>query len=98
MISKFISGFFRHIDSVLLACILFAMMVGLLVLYSASGQQFSRVSAQMINMAVALAVMWGVANVQPQLIERIAIPAYLVGVLLLIAVSLFGDISHGARR
>ncbi len=98
MISKFITGLFKHIDSVLLACILFAMLVGLLVLFSASGQQLSRVSAQMINMAVALVAMWAVANVQPQHIERIAIPAYILGVLLLIAVALFGDISHGARR
>lgn len=98
MISKFITGFFRHIDSVLLACILFAMLVGLLVLYSASGQQFGKVSAQLINMSVALAVMWAVANIQPQHIERIAVPAYVIGLLFLLAVALFGDISHGARR
>jgi rod shape determining protein RodA len=98
MISKFISALFKHIDSVLLACVLFAMLIGLLVLYSASGQQFSRVSAQLINMSVALVAMWVVANISPQQIERIAIPAYIVGVLLLIAVALFGDISHGARR
>ncbi|MDZ4211735.1 MAG: FtsW/RodA/SpoVE family cell cycle protein, partial [Methylotenera sp.] len=98
MISKFLSALFRHIDSVLLACVLFAMLVGLLVLYSASGQEFSRVSAQMINMSVALVAMWVVANISPQHIERIAIPAYIIGVLLLIAVALFGDISHGARR
>lgn len=98
MISKFISGFFRHIDSVLLACLLFAMLIGLLVLYSASGQQLNKVSAQLVNMAVALTLMWAVANIQPQHIERIAVPAYVIGVLLLLAVALFGDISHGARR
>ncbi|MDX1916016.1 MAG: rod shape-determining protein RodA [Methylophilus sp.] len=98
MISKFVAGCFKHLDSVLLACILFGMLIGLLVLYSASGHDFSRVYAQFINMLVALGAMWAVANVQPQHIERIAVPAYIIGVLLLIAVALFGDISHGARR
>lgn len=98
MISKLISGFFKHIDSVLLACILFTLMISLLVLYSASGQSWGRVNAQLINIAVAMTAMWLVSNIQPQNIERIAVPAYLFGVLLLIGVALFGDISHGARR
>jgi len=98
MISKFITGFLKHLDSVLLACLLFAMFIGLMVLYSASGQSFSRISAQLINIAVALSVMWATANIQPHHIERIAVPAYALGLILLIGVALFGDISHGARR
>lgn len=98
MISQFISRFFKHLDSTLLACLLFALFVGLMVLYSASGQNLSRISAQLINIAVALIVMWITANISPQHIERIAVPAYLLGMLLLLGVALFGDISHGARR
>ena len=74
------------------------MLVGLFVLYSASGHSVERVSAQLINIGVALLVMWIVANIQPQKLESIAVPAYLLGVLLLIGVALFGDVSHGARR
>lgn len=98
MINKFITGFLKHLDSVLLACLLFAMFIGLMVLYSASGQSISRISAQLINIAVALSVMWATANIQPHHIERIAVPAYALGLILLIGVALFGDISHGARR
>jgi rod shape determining protein RodA len=98
MINQFISGFLKHLDSVLLACLLFAMFIGLMVLYSASGQNFSRISAQLINITVALSVMWATANIQPHHIERIAVPAYALGLILLIGVALFGDISHGARR
>ena len=98
MINKLLQVLFEHIDSFLMGCLLFTMLVGLFVLYSASGRSIDRVSAQMINIAVALVVMWVVANIQPQLLERIAVPAYVLGVLLLIAVALFGDISHGARR
>ena len=98
MVSTILQSMLKHIDSFLMACLLFTMLVGLFVLYSASGHSFSRVSAQLINIGVAFSLMWLVANIQPQHLERIAIPAYLLGVLLLIAVALFGDISHGARR
>ena len=98
MISQLLQGLLKHIDTFLMACLLFTMLVGLFVLYSASGQSISRVSAQLINIAVALVVMWLVANIQPQFLERIAVPVYVLGVVLLIGVALFGDISHGARR
>ena len=98
MFSTILQRLLKHIDSFLMACLLFTMLVGLFVLYSASGHSFGRVSAQLINISVAFLLMWLVANIQPQHLERIAIPAYLLGVLLLIAVALFGDISHGARR
>lgn len=98
MISQLLQGLFKHIDSFLMGCVLFTILVGLFVLYSASGQNFERVSAQLVNIAIALSIMWLVANVQPQLLERVAVPVYLLGVILLIGVALFGDISHGARR
>ncbi len=98
MISQLIQGIFKHIDTFLLGCLLFTILVGLFVLYSASGQSLERVSSQLINIAVALGVMWLAANIQPQHLERIAVPVYLLGVVLLIGVALFGDISHGARR
>lgn len=98
MINQLLHGLFKHIDSILMSCLLFTLLVGLLVLYSAAGQDFSRVNAQLINITVAITIMLFVANVQPQLMERMAFPLYLVGILLLLGVALFGDISHGARR
>ncbi len=98
MISKLFQYLFKHIDPFLMSCLLFTLMVGLFVLYSASGQNFSRVYGQGINIIVALSVMWAAANIPPNQLERIALPLYTLGVLLLIAVALFGTISHGARR
>ncbi|MDD2832513.1 MAG: rod shape-determining protein RodA [Methylotenera sp.] len=98
MINRLFHLLFKHIDSFLMACLFFALLLSLFVLYSASGQSFSRVYAQGINMSVALAVMWAVANISPQNLERAARPLYLLGLALLIAVALFGTISHGARR
>ena len=74
------------------------MLVGLFVLYSASGQSMERVLSQAVNIAVALSAMWLITNVQPKHIERAALPLYVVGVILLIGVSLYGEVSHGARR
>ncbi|HEY0906687.1 MAG TPA: rod shape-determining protein RodA [Methylophilus sp.] len=98
MIRKWITQFIRHIDSILLATVLMVLVMALMVLYSASGQSFAKVNAQLINILVMMGVMLLAANTQPQHIERIALPAYLFGLILLIAVALIGDISHGARR
>ena len=98
MINQIAHVLTKHIDSILMSCILFTMLVGLFVLYSASGESFSRINAQLINITIALSAMWLVANIEPRLMERMAPPLYLAGVLLLLGVALFGNISHGARR
>jgi rod shape determining protein RodA len=98
MISKLLQQFFKHIDSFLMVCLFFTLMLGLFILYSASGQSFSRVYAQGINIIVAFVFMWIAANIAPNQLERMALPLYLLGVVLLISVALFGHISHGAQR
>ena len=74
------------------------MAVGLVVLYSASNASTARVSAQLMNMLVALATMWVFASIPPQHLRRLAPPLYVLGVLLLVAVAAAGDVAHGARR
>ncbi len=98
MISQLITQWLKHIDSFLMASLFFTLMIGLFVLYSASGQDLSRVYAQGVNIIVALSFMWAAANIAPNQLERIALPLYVLAVLLLIAVELFGSISHGAQR
>lgn len=98
MISKLFHHLVKPIDSFLMACVFFALIVSLFTLYSASGQNVDRVYAQGINMLVALSVMWLAANIPPQKLQRIAPSLYVFGVLLLISVALFGTVSHGARR
>ncbi|NOU41238.1 MAG: rod shape-determining protein RodA [Methylotenera sp.] len=98
MISRLFHRFVLHIDAFLMASLLFTLLASLFILYSASGQSVERVYAHGINIAVALSVLWVVANIPPNQLERIALPLYLLGVALLIGVALFGTISHGARR
>ena len=88
----------KHVDTVLLSLILILMTIGLVVLYSASSQDLGKTVSQMVNMMVAVCLMWGVANIPPQHLARLALPFYAGGLLLLLGVALFGDVSHGARR
>jgi rod shape determining protein RodA len=74
------------------------LLLGLLTLYSAASESPARLSAQFANVLIALVVMWLAAQVPPQTLMRFAAPAYLLGLLLLVAVALFGDVRNGARR
>jgi rod shape determining protein RodA len=86
------------IDGPLLAIALALTAIGLAALYSASYENAARVVAQVGNLAVALTAMWLVAQVPPQTIARLALPAYVVGLVLLVGVAAFGEVVNGARR
>jgi len=88
----------RYIDNFLLAGILILMTLGLIVLYSATGGNITRVGNQVVNILIALVIMWLVANIPLQQIMRLALPMYMLGLILLIGVALFGEINNGARR
>ena len=88
----------RYIDKFLLIALFILIAVGLITLYSASGGDINRVSKQTFHIFVATGVMWLVANVPLQHIMRLAVPLYIVGLILLIGVALFGEINNGARR
>ena len=95
---RFARLFTSHIDGPLLGAVLLLMGAGLVVLYSASNAGWPRVSGQLVNMLVALVVMWIVANVPPHFLMRLALPVFIVGLILLVAVALKGDVINGARR
>jgi rod shape determining protein RodA len=88
----------QHIDAPLLGMLLLMIGAGLFTLYSAGGASMGRVTSQSVNIAVALAVMWGIALVPTQQLMRAAVPLYLLGLVLLVAVALYGDVVNGARR
>lgn len=98
MIRRIFLRLTANIDGLLLGGISLLMLLGLVVLYSASSQDMGKTMGQVTNIAVALALMWAVAKIPPQHLSRFALPMYVLGLLLLIAVALAGDVSHGARR
>lgn len=91
-------GTVDHLDPPLLMITAAIMGVGLATVFSATYDSNNRLIAQFINMAVALGLMWGVAQVPPQKIMRFAVPLYVLGLVLLVLVFLFGVKVNGARR
>jgi rod shape determining protein RodA len=98
MIKRLWARFVQHIDAPLFFMLLPLLLVGLISIFSANNQEFALAGKQMVNIAIALVLMWLVANIPPQHLARLAIPLYVTGLLLLVGVALFGEISHGARR
>ncbi|WP_409524828.1 rod shape-determining protein RodA [Nitrincola sp. MINF-07-Sa-05] len=71
---------------------------GLFILYSASGQDTEYVTRQAIRMFVGFVVMVGLAQIRPRAYKKLAPWLYVVGVLLLVAVMLYGVGAKGAQR
>ncbi len=86
------------IDGTLVVIILSLSMLGFAALFSASYDTPGRVLGQLASLCIALVAMWLVAQLSPQTLMRFAVPAYVIGLALLVAVALFGDVVNGARR
>lgn len=76
----------------LLAC------AGLLTMYSSGFDHGTRFMDHGRNMLIAGFIMFVVAQVPPQRLMSFAVPVYVIGVGLLIAVAVFGITKKGARR
>ncbi|MEN9773817.1 MAG: hypothetical protein RL322_887 [Pseudomonadota bacterium] len=85
-------------DPILLLLLLAVAMLSLVTMYSAANEFPGRLEAHARNLLLALGVMWAVAVTPRTWLLRAALPLFLVGILLLVAVDLFGDVSKGARR
>jgi len=101
------SGFLRRgpsilarsrIDLWLLFPVLCIMALGLVVLYSGAGASQEAVDKQLLRYAVAMAGMLVIAQINLRELERFVPLIYVIGVLLLIAVLLFGVGAKGAQR
>ncbi len=73
--------------------------IGVLVVYSASGQNWRMVNHHLANIGIAVAAMLALAKLAtPQYLRLFAPIAYVIGVLLLIVVDVTGHIGKGAQR
>ena len=87
-----------HIDLPLLLGILSLMSVSSIIMYSAGGQDIQLMLRQIMRFSFGLATMFFLAQLSPNFYARWAMPLYLVGVGLLVAVLLFGHVGKGAQR
>ena len=87
-----------HLDPLLLAALLAVIALGLVVLYSAVEKNSQVFAAQAMRLGFALTVLVAAAQFDPRLYQRWSAALFAVGVALLIAVLVEGEIAKGAQR
>jgi rod shape determining protein RodA len=87
-----------HIDFPLLLGILSLMALGLFIVYSAGGQSMAIVYRQATRLGIALVIMLAIAQIPPLYYRKWAVPVFILGIVMLVAVLLFGHIGKGAQR
>lgn len=87
-----------HLDAPLLLGLLLVCMSSLMILYSAGGQNIDLLIRQASRIGIAFFLVLALAQVNPNQFSRFSSALYIGGVLLLIAVALFGHVGKGAQR
>jgi rod shape determining protein RodA len=93
-ITPWLAGF----DGPLAFAVFMLACTGMLTMYSSGFDHGARFSDHGRNMLIAATIMFVVAQIPPQRLMALAVPLYIVGVTLLIAVAVFGITKKGARR
>ncbi|WP_298827030.1 rod shape-determining protein RodA [uncultured Piscinibacter sp.] len=93
-----IAPVFTGFDGPLSLAILLLAGAGLLTMYSVGFDHGTRFVDHGRNMLIAFAILFIVAQVPPQRLMSLAVPLYVLGVALLVAVALFGITKKGATR
>ncbi len=89
---------FSGFDALLVVAVLVLAGAGLLTMYSSGFDHGTRFNDHGRNMLIAAGIMFVVAQIPPQRLMSFAVPLYLTGVALLVAVALFGITRKGATR
>ena len=97
-LQRHVVSILRGIDGPLALGVLSLMAIGLTVMYSSAFDFPGRFGSHVRNMALAAAVMFIVAQIPTQKLALLAVPLYTAGVVLLIAVAVFGITKKGATR
>jgi rod shape determining protein RodA len=82
----------------LAAAVLLLAGAGLLIMFSSGYDHGTRFADHARNMLIAGVIMFAAAQIPPQRWMSLAVPLYTLGVVLLIAVAIFGITKKGARR
>ena len=93
-----IAPWFHGFDGPLAFAVFLLACAGLLTMYSSGFDHGTRCEGHGRNMLIAATIMFVVAQVPPQRLMALAVPLYVAGVALLVAVAVFGITKKGARR
>jgi len=89
---------FEGFDGPLAFAVFVLACAGLLIMYSSGFDHGTRFVDHGRNMLIAASIMFVMAQIPPQRLMTLAVPIYTIGVLLLVAVAIFGITKKGARR
>ncbi len=87
-----------HLDLPLLTGLILLCGLGLMVLYSASGQDIAQLQRQMLRLAISFAVLVMMAQIPPTQLQRWSPGLFGASILLLLIVLIEGQIGKGAQR
>jgi len=87
-----------HLDVPLLLGLLALIGFGLVVLYSAGGENIELIKRQIIRLGLAFIVMLFMAQIPPRVLKAWAVPLYGIGIIMLVGVIFFGVTGKGAQR
>ena len=93
-----IAPWFRGFDGWLALAVLLLASAGLLIMYSSGFDHGTRFVDHGRNMLIAGFILFVVAQIPPQRLMALAVPIYVAGVVLLVAVAVFGVTKKGAQR
>ena len=91
-------AFFTHIDYVLFYSLLILALLGVTVLYSASGQDMDVLIRQGVRFGIGFCGMVLVSRISPDTLRNWSPWCYLAVLLMLVAVLFFGEMGKGAQR
>jgi len=93
-----ITPWFTGFDGPLAFAVFLLAAIGMLTMYSSGFDHGTRFQDHGRNMLIAGGIMFVVAQISPQRLMALAVPLYMAGVALLVAVALFGISKKGAQR
>lgn len=87
-----------HIDIPLFICLFFTALLSFVILYSAGGQEIIVLVRQATRIGLAFLLMTILAHIHPNQFKRYSSILFSIGIFLLIAVLIMGQIGKGAQR
>ncbi|MDD1605308.1 MAG: rod shape-determining protein RodA [Methylococcaceae bacterium] len=87
-----------HIDIPLFICLFLAALISFIILYSAGSQDMGVLNRQAARIGLAFFLMTALAHIDPYQFKRYSALLFSIGIVLLLAVLIMGEIGKGAQR
>lgn len=92
------SGRQIHLDGPLLIGVLAVSALGVVAIYSASGQSLDIMYRQLLRLGISMVVMVALAQVPPEAVRRLSPHIFVIGIVVLTLVLVVGAVGKGAQR